>query len=173
MGLNGMLVDLTDVVAPIEDQFFPGVLDSVRLRNGQNRRSRDYAVPIGQYGHYIHVWKSLLDQAGISVDHIPHEWDAFWAFWCDTVQPAVRQATGPTDFYGIGLPMSADASDTVTGLDQFRDAYGFQLTCRRRRTDARRSGGQREGRRDSHRLHRGLEQGLHATRCCQVDQHRQ
>jgi multiple sugar transport system substrate-binding protein len=36
----------------------------------------------------------------------------------------VRQATGRDDIYGIGLPMSADASDTLTGLDQFRDAYG-------------------------------------------------
>jgi multiple sugar transport system substrate-binding protein len=81
-------------------------------------------VPIAQYGHYIHVWKSLLDQAGIGVDQIPREWDAFWGFWCDTVQPAARQATGRDDIYGIGLPMSADASDTITGLDQFRDAYG-------------------------------------------------
>ena len=40
------------------------------------------------------------------------------------MQPAVRKATGRQDFYGIGLPMSADASDTLTGLDQFRDAYG-------------------------------------------------
>jgi multiple sugar transport system substrate-binding protein len=124
--LDGTLADLSDVVAPIREQFYPGALDSGRLRNGQTGETAYYAVPIGQYGHYIHVWKSLLDQAGIGVDQIPREWDAFWAFWCDTVQPAVRQATGRDDFYGIGLPMSADASDTVTGLDQFRDAYGFQ-----------------------------------------------
>ena len=72
----------------------PGVLDNVRLRNGRTGETAYYAVPIGQYGHYIHVWKSLLDQAGIGVEQIPREWDAFWAFWCDTVQPAVRQATG-------------------------------------------------------------------------------
>ena len=122
--LNDMLVDLTDVIAPIEAQFFPGVLDSVQLPNSRTAEAAYYAVPIGQYGHYVHVWKSLLDQAGISVEDIPQDWDAFWAFWCDTVQPAVRKATGRQDFYGIGLPMSADASDTLTGLDQFRDAYG-------------------------------------------------
>ena len=122
---DDVLADLSDVVGPIEDEFFPGVLDNVRLRNRQTGETAYYAVPIGQFGHYVHVWKSLLDQAGIGVDEIPREWDAFWAFWCDRVQPAVREATGRADFYGIGLPMSADASDTVTGLDQFRDAYGF------------------------------------------------
>jgi len=122
--LDGTLADLSDVVAPIKEQFYSGALDSGRLRNGQTGETAYYAVPIGQYGHYIHVWKSLLDQAGIGVDQIPREWDAFWVFWCDTVQPAVRQATGRDDIYGIGLPMSAGASDTVTGLDQFRDAYG-------------------------------------------------
>ena len=121
---DGVLADLSDVVGPMGDQFFPGVLDNVRLRNGRSGETAYYAVPIAQYGHYIHVWKSLLDQAGIGLDQIPREWDAFWGFWCDTVQPAVRQATGRDDIYGIGLPMSADASDTITGLDQFRDAYG-------------------------------------------------
>jgi multiple sugar transport system substrate-binding protein len=121
--LDDMLADLSDVLGPIEDQFFPGVLDKVRLLNSQTGQAAYYAVPIGQYGHYIHVWKSLLDQAGIKLEDIPQEWDAFWAFWCDTVQPAVREATGRDDFYGIGLPMSVDASDTVSGLDQFRDAY--------------------------------------------------
>ena len=120
---DGVLADLSDVLGPIEDQFYPGILDNVRLLNGQTGETGYYAVPIGQYGHYVHVWKSLLDQAGISLDDVPQEWDAFWAFWCDTVQPAVREATGRDNIYGIGLPMSADASDTVSGLDQFRDAY--------------------------------------------------
>jgi multiple sugar transport system substrate-binding protein len=121
---DDVVADVSDVVGPIQDQFYPGVLDNVRLRNGKTGQAAYYAVPIGQYGHYIHVWKSLLEQAGIKLEDIPQQWDAFWAFWCDKVQPAVRAATGRQDFYGIGLPMSAKASDTLTGLDQFRDAYG-------------------------------------------------
>jgi multiple sugar transport system substrate-binding protein len=124
--LDGALADMSDVVAPIKEQFYPGVLDIARLRDGATGKTAYYAVPIEQFGNYIHVWKSLLDQAGIGVEQIPREWDAFWAFWCNTVQPAVRQATGRDDIYGIGLPMSAEASDTMTGLSQFRDAYGFQ-----------------------------------------------
>ena len=43
---------------------------------------------------------------------IPKEWEAFWSFWCDRVQPAVRQAIGRDDIWGIGLPMSVEAVDT-------------------------------------------------------------
>jgi multiple sugar transport system substrate-binding protein len=121
--LDDLLADVSDVVGPIEGQFYPGALDNVRLLNERTGERAYYGVPIAQFGNYVHVWKSLLDEAGISLDDIPQEWDAFWAFWCDTAQPAVRQATGRDDIYGIGMPMSADASDTVTALDQFRDAY--------------------------------------------------
>ena len=40
------------------------------------------------------------------------EWEAFWSFWCDQVQPAVREALGRDDVWGVGLSMSAGASDT-------------------------------------------------------------
>jgi multiple sugar transport system substrate-binding protein len=120
--LDDKLADLSDVLGPLEDQFYPGPLDSVRLVNGRTGEKGYYAVPIAQFGNYVHVWKSLLDQAGISLADIPQDWDGFWTFWCDTVQPAVRQATGRDDVYGIGMPMSADANDTLNALDQFRDA---------------------------------------------------
>jgi multiple sugar transport system substrate-binding protein len=78
--LDGALADMSDVVAPIKEQFYPGVLDIARLRDGATGKTAYYAVPIEQFGNYIHVWKSLLDQAGIGVEQIPREWDAFWAF---------------------------------------------------------------------------------------------
>lgn len=120
---DDVLANLSDVLEPSKDQFFPGVLDSVLLHNNQTGQQAYYALPVGQVSHYVHVWKSLLDQAGIKASDIPQEWDAFWAFWCDTVQPAVRKATGRSDIYGIGLPMSVKAGDTAIGLYQFMDAY--------------------------------------------------
>jgi len=48
----------------------------------------------------------------IHLADVPREWDAFWSFWCDQVQPAVRQALGRDDVWGIGLPMSVQAFDT-------------------------------------------------------------
>jgi multiple sugar transport system substrate-binding protein len=49
---------------------------------------------------------------------------AFWSFWCDEVQPAVRKALGRDDVWGIGLPMSVAAlSDTFNQFEQFQVAY--------------------------------------------------
>ena len=62
--------------------------------------------------NHVHVWKSLLERAGFTLADIPKEWEPFWSFWCDQVQPAVRKALGRDDIWGIGLPMSVDAVDT-------------------------------------------------------------
>jgi multiple sugar transport system substrate-binding protein len=66
---------------------------------------------------------TFLEQAGFSLDDIPREWDPFWSFWCDEVQPAVRRATGTDEVWGVGLSMSGDAVDTGTVFHQFWLAY--------------------------------------------------
>ncbi len=48
-----------------------------------------------------------MERAGFTLADIPHDWDAFWSFWCDQVQPAVRRALGRDDIWGVGLVMSA------------------------------------------------------------------
>jgi multiple sugar transport system substrate-binding protein len=60
---------------------------------------------------------------GFTLADIPKEWDAFWAFWCDQVQPAVRKALGRDDVWGVGLPMAAASVDTENGIWQFIHAY--------------------------------------------------
>ena len=80
--------------------------------------------------HHVHVWKSLLERAGFTLADIPKEWDAFWAFWCDQVQPAVRKALGRDDVWGIGLPMSAASVDTENGIWQFIHAYEADYVTR-------------------------------------------
>ena len=67
-------------------------------------------LPMANSVNHLHVWKNLLDSAGFTLADIPREWEAFWSFWCDQVQPAVRQATGRDDIYGVGLSMSASAA---------------------------------------------------------------
>ena len=64
---------------------------------------------MGRVTNHVHVWKSLLERAGLTLADIPKEWEPFWSFWCDKVQPAVRKATGRDDVWGVGLPMSAAA----------------------------------------------------------------
>ena len=68
----------------------------------------------GSSTNHVHVWKSLLERAGFTLADIPKEWEPFWSFWCDKVQPAVRKATGRDDIYGVGLAMSACGRSTPT-----------------------------------------------------------
>jgi multiple sugar transport system substrate-binding protein len=78
---------------------------------------------MGRYSNHLHVWNSLLERAGFTLADIPEGWDAFWAFWCDQVQPAVRKAVGRDDIWGVGLSMSAAATDTDEEFFQFQLAY--------------------------------------------------
>jgi multiple sugar transport system substrate-binding protein len=120
---EGRLVDLADTLGPFTAQFDEGALAAATLLNAKTGRRGLYALPMGLYGNHLHLWRSLLERAGFALSDIPKEWEPFWSFWCDKVQPAVRKATGRNDVYGIGLPMSV-TGDTSTGFWQFVAAYG-------------------------------------------------
>ena len=78
------------------------------LLNAKTGQKALYGLPMGQYRQYIHVWKNLLERTGFTLANIPREWNAFWSFWCDQVEPAVRRAMGRDDIWGVGLSMSAE-----------------------------------------------------------------
>jgi multiple sugar transport system substrate-binding protein len=118
------LVDLQGVLAPVLDLFDADTIDASTLLDGKTGRRGLYALPMGRYSNHIHVWNSLLQRAGFTLDDVPKEWEAFWSFWCDQVQPAVRKALGRDDIWGVGLLMSAAAHDTDDELFQFQLAYG-------------------------------------------------
>jgi multiple sugar transport system substrate-binding protein len=116
------LVDLSDVIGPFASLFDPDALRYATLFNATTSRRVLYALPMAFATHNLHVWRTLLEQAGFTLADIPKQWDAFWSFWCDRVQPAVRQATGRDDIWGVGLSMSAEA-DTNNHFQQFMEAY--------------------------------------------------
>jgi multiple sugar transport system substrate-binding protein len=113
------LADLSDAVGHFSDLFDADVLDWALWRTGSTEQKALYALPIGVTVNHVHVWKSLLQQAGFTPAEIPREWGAFWSFWCDQVQPAVRRATGRDDIWGVGLPMSLQGDDTLSEFRQF------------------------------------------------------
>ena len=78
------LADLSDAVGHFSDLFDPGVLDWAMWPTATIGQRSLYALP-GVTVNHIHVWKSLLEQAGFTLAEIPREWDAFWSFWCDQV----------------------------------------------------------------------------------------
>jgi multiple sugar transport system substrate-binding protein len=112
------LVDLTDAVSHFSDLFDQDALDRAMLVNATTGQKALYGLPIGRSSNHVHVWKSLLAQAGFTSADIPREWGAFWSFWCDQVQPAMRRALGRNDIWGVGLPMSG-VFDTQFEFFQF------------------------------------------------------
>jgi multiple sugar transport system substrate-binding protein len=121
--LEDRLVDLTDTVGSFSNMFDPVQLDRAMLLNAETGQKALYGLPMGQISNYIHVWKSLLEQAGFTLEDIPKEWEPFWTFWCDQVQPAARKALGRDNIWGIGRAMSIEAADTENQFFQFVHAY--------------------------------------------------
>jgi multiple sugar transport system substrate-binding protein len=123
------LVDLSDVVRPFASLFDPDALSYATLFDATTGRRALYALPMGFSTHHVHVWRNLLEQAGLTIDDIPKQWEAFWSFWCDQVGPAVRKTTGRDDVYGAGLPMSV-ADDTRNAFEQLMQAYDANYVTR-------------------------------------------
>jgi multiple sugar transport system substrate-binding protein len=125
------LVDLSDTIGFFSNLFDPDALEwGVTMLNKKTGRRALYGLPIGRVTELVHVWKSLLEQAGFALKDVPHEWDAFWSFWCDQVQPAVRRATGRDDIWGVGLNMSGEAAETQVQFFQFWAAYHADYVTR-------------------------------------------
>jgi multiple sugar transport system substrate-binding protein len=124
------LVDLTGTVGHFSDLFDPLAVWWWELVNEKTGQTGLYALPMGRQTNHVHVWKSLLEQAGLTLADVPRQWDAFWAFWCDQVQPAVRRATGRDDIWGVGLSKSGEPADTQVQLFQFFDAYDADYVSR-------------------------------------------
>ncbi len=126
------LADLEGALGPVLDLFDPDAVEAAMLLNGRAGRRGLYGLPMGRRSNHVHVWRSLLERAGFTLADIPKEWEAFWSFWCDQVQPAVRQALGRDDIWGVGLPMAPNV-DTFNELEQFQLAYEAPWLDRDRR----------------------------------------
>jgi multiple sugar transport system substrate-binding protein len=104
--VNNRLVDLSTAIGAFSHLFDPDTLAWVTWRNTNTGQPAVYGLPIGREINHVHLWKGLLEETGFTLADVPREWEAFWSFWCDEVQPAVREATGRKDIWGIALPMS-------------------------------------------------------------------
>jgi multiple sugar transport system substrate-binding protein len=124
------LVELTETIGIFSDLFDPDALAWWTLFNRETGQRALYALPMGRSTNLLHVWKSLLEQAGFTVEDIPKTWDAFWSFWCDEVQPAVRRAAERNDIWGVGLVMSGQAIETQFQFFQFVAAYDADYVTR-------------------------------------------
>jgi multiple sugar transport system substrate-binding protein len=116
---DNRLVDLTDAVGHFSDLFDSDALGwFVRLNQKTGQRTL-YALPVGRTTHHVHVWTKLLEQAGFTLKDVPREWNSFWSFWCDQVQPTLRRTAGRDHIWGVARPMSVEAGDTTFQFFQF------------------------------------------------------
>lgn len=122
---EGKLVDVSDVLEPMADRFMPVALESVNLLNGQTGERAYYAFPTQQQTAHIHIWRSLLEDIGQSVDDVPGTWHEFWQYMCDQ-QDDLRRSTGNRNFFGVGQPMSSSASDTIFHFMMFANAFNVE-----------------------------------------------
>jgi multiple sugar transport system substrate-binding protein len=118
------LADLSDVIGAFSNLFDPDALAWVTWANAQAGQKALYGLPFGREVNHIHVWKSLIERAHFTLDDVPQQWDAFWAFWCDDVQTAVRKVLGREDIWAVALPMSSLSGDTDLQFLQFAVANG-------------------------------------------------
>jgi multiple sugar transport system substrate-binding protein len=130
---DDQLAELEATLGSVLDLFDVDAVESAMLLNGRTGRRGLYGLPMGRRSNHLHVWNGLLERAGLTLADVPKQWEAFWSFWCDQVQPAVRKALGRDDIWGVGLPMSAGARDTENELEQFQLAYEAPWLDRDRR----------------------------------------
>ncbi len=123
---DGKLEDVTSVIDPLRAKFEPTALSTTFLYNDQTKTRAYYAYPIKQQTMHIEYWKDMLADAGFKESDIPTAWKEYWSFWCDKVQPAIRQKTGQR-LYGIGQPLGVDSSDSFYSFLTFMDAYNVKL----------------------------------------------
>ena len=167
------LVELDGALSPVRDLFDADAPEVGRLLNGSTGQRGLYALPMGRASNNIHVWNSLLERAGFALDDIPKEWEPFWSFWCDLVQPALRKALGREDIWGVGLPMSVAAiGDTIDQVVQFQLAYQAPWIGLDRRLQVN-DPENRARMVTALSLHRDLAQGLYPARSGELDRLRQ
>src|SRR3954447_531726 len=68
---EGRLVDLSDALGPLATQFDRDAIEDATMLDGSTGRRGLYALPMGQATNHIHVWKSLLERAGLTLADIP------------------------------------------------------------------------------------------------------
>lgn len=123
---DNKLEDISSVLAPMVSRFAPNTVETTFLYNNTTKSKAYYAFPIKQQTMHINYWIDMLADAGFKESDIPTTWKDYWSFWCEKVQPAVRQKTGKR-LFGTGMPMGVDSSDSFYSFLTFADAYNVKM----------------------------------------------
>src|SRR6202040_3977498 len=118
------LVDVSDVVATQKEEYTEAALLSAYCFNRIEKRRNFYGVPYTASVSGNHIWGSLVQKAGYSIEDIPKTWDAFYDFF-KGVQRKLREQ-GMRHVYGLGFQVTTNGADPNSTFNNFLIAYGGQ-----------------------------------------------
>jgi len=123
-GWQDKWVDVSDVVESQQSQFSDTALQSAQAYNSVTKKRSFYGVPIRAGVIPCHIWKSLVEKAGMKIEDIPKTWDAYFDFF-KKVQDNLRKQ-GERKVYGLGFQVTANGVDPYNLFMAFLLAYGGQ-----------------------------------------------
>jgi multiple sugar transport system substrate-binding protein len=116
------LMDVTDVVETQKSEYTETALLSALCYDNIEKRRSYYGVPYLTAGLPIHIWRSLVEKAGLKIEEIPKTWDAYFDFF-KGVQRKLRMQ-GERHTYGLGFQVTTNGNDPNNLFNYFLIAYG-------------------------------------------------
>jgi multiple sugar transport system substrate-binding protein len=116
---RGALVEISDVIDPVKDDFYPLALEAMKQYNNVEKKWGYYGIPLGWASNFCHVRTDLLEQAGFDWKTISNlSWDEFW-----NAMKKTQQVTG-VPAVGLSVSSTAGMGDPFDNLDTFISIFG-------------------------------------------------
>jgi multiple sugar transport system substrate-binding protein len=119
---NDKLVDVSDVVETQKDRLHPTALLASKYYNNVTKQRGYTYVPVKCGVAPFHVWRSLVDKAGVKLSDAPKTWDAFWDFF-KPMQKKLRETQRGIYVHGL-QPTTNGPADGNTLFHHFLIANG-------------------------------------------------
>ncbi|HEY2993570.1 MAG TPA: extracellular solute-binding protein, partial [Methylomirabilota bacterium] len=117
-------VDVSDVVETQKAQFSETALQAAQGYNNVTKKRGTYGVPLRAAVVPCHIWRPLVEKAGLKIEDIPKTWDAYFDFF-KKVQDNLRKQ-GERKVYGLGFQVTANGVDPYNLFCAFLMGHGGQ-----------------------------------------------
>jgi len=117
------LVDLSDIVEPLKSELHPTAYLASYYYNSVTKKRGAYQAPFKTATLPFHIWRPLVEKAGLKIENAPKTWDAFWNYFKPT-QTKLR-SQGMRGVYSLGLQATTNGpADGNNLFAYFLAAYG-------------------------------------------------
>jgi multiple sugar transport system substrate-binding protein len=119
---DNRLVDLSDVIDTQKMQYTRTALLTVNCYNNVEKKRSFYGVPYTVGCQTNHIWRSLVEKAGYTLEDLPKTWDIFYDFFKE-VQKKLH-AQGMRHVYAMGFQLNTTGNDSNSLFNSFLIANG-------------------------------------------------